>query len=230
MRTFIAEVRAAMARRRAGFVTRSQPGPGASTLCATPSRRRRTLTTCRRARDAAAPGAKQPPRRALTARSAWPLPGQRRPRRHRQCPIHARARMQVSAQSSSATCLSPNSRIAVSSNVRPSGGIGARACFARLRGGRRGACWRPDPRRLASTPGWSVARQTGHRRLRQGRCWWDERRSVCGDRQHPSRTARRTRALRPSRFQVSPNASSTAAAQLPVQIDHSRRRRPFSGL
>jgi hypothetical protein len=35
---------------------------------------RRTLTTFRRARDAAAPGAKQPSRRALTARPTWPLP------------------------------------------------------------------------------------------------------------------------------------------------------------
>jgi hypothetical protein len=39
----------------------------------------------------------------------------------------------------------------------PSGGIGARACFAEIAGSRRGACWRPDPRRLASTLGWSVA-------------------------------------------------------------------------
>ena len=37
-------------------------------------------------------------------------------------------------------------------------------------GSRRGACWRPDPRRLASTPGWSTWR-SGHRGLRQGRCW-----------------------------------------------------------
>jgi len=40
---------------------------------------------------------------------ATPL-GQRRPRGPRQCRIHARARMQVSAQSLAATCLSPNPR------------------------------------------------------------------------------------------------------------------------
>ena len=38
------------------------------------SRKRRTLTTFRRAGDAAAPGANQPSRRALNSAAAWPLP------------------------------------------------------------------------------------------------------------------------------------------------------------
>jgi len=55
--------------------------------------------------------------------------GQRRPRGHRQCRIRARARRQVSAQSSSATCLSPISRRVASSAIRPRLTIGSELRF-----------------------------------------------------------------------------------------------------
>jgi hypothetical protein len=64
-----------------------------------------------------AEGCKHKRSSGLRSRLAAP-PGQRRPRRHRHSRIHARARMQVSAQSSSATCLSPKVCISTASTVR----------------------------------------------------------------------------------------------------------------
>ena len=48
--------------------------------------------------------------------------------------VPASAQMQGRAWDQVATCCSPNSGIAVSSTLRPCGGIGARACFAEAAG------------------------------------------------------------------------------------------------
>jgi hypothetical protein len=139
---------------------------------------------------------------------SWPSKRSRRPRRvarswcnpigpgyvgQRVLGTRAEAKAGQAPREGGVSSFSPNSRIAVSSNVRPSGGIGARAGFAEVAGVAEllaGGPIRGDlhtwlVRRVAER---SPGPMPGSLPVRTGG------RSVCGDRRHPPlRTAERRR-------------------------------------